>query len=165
VVGDLRQGGEEYARRLLSRIKPARPKNQVVLELFTPAPESYFQMVAEAFPNFNFETSPESHDEKVRRATGKFYSNGGMEKSIRYALDHGCSKFDVFFMIGLRADSGIGPGTLDCDTCEDLRPAPGPHLSLAPFLDPGCIAFEASGWDAGFLQNPGGYRKALLAPS
>ncbi|HSR13909.1 MAG TPA: cobalamin-dependent protein, partial [Thermodesulfobacteriota bacterium] len=79
VVGDLRQGGEEYVRTLLSRVRPARPKNQVVLELFTPAPESYFRAVAEAFPNFNFETSPESHDEEVRRATGKFYSNEDME--------------------------------------------------------------------------------------
>jgi B12-binding domain/radical SAM domain protein len=171
VVGDLRQGGEEYARRLLSRIKPVRPKNQVVLELFTPAPESYFQMVAEAFPNFNFETSPESHDEKVRRATGKSYSNGAMEKSIRYALDHGCSKFDVFFMIGLPEQT---PASVleTLDYCEYLLKTfdrrLNPFISpLAPFLDPGCIAFEKAdevGYRV-FCKTLEDYRKALLAPS
>jgi len=171
VVGDLRQGGEEYARQLLSRIKPVRPKNQVVLELFTPAPETYFQMVAEAFPNFNFETSPESHDEKVRRATGKFYSNGAMEKSIRYALDHGCSKFDVFFMIGLPEQT---PASVleTLDYCEYLLKTfdrrLNPFISpLAPFLDPGCIAFEKAdevGYRV-FCKTLEDYRKALLAPS
>lgn len=171
VVGDLRQGGEDYARRLLSRIKPARPKNQVVLELFTPAPESYFQMVAEAFPNFNFETSPESHDEEVRRATGKFYSNEQMERSIRYALDHGCSKFDVFFMIGLPRQT---PASVleTMDYCEYLLKAFDRRLSpfispLAPFLDPGCIAFEKAdevGYRV-FCKTLEDYRKALLAPS
>ncbi len=171
VVGDLRQAGEEYARRLLSRIKPVRPKNQVVLELFTPAPESYFQMVAEAFPNFNFETSPESHDEQVRRATGKFYSNGAMEKSIRYALDHGCSKFDVFFMIGLPEQT---PASVleTLDYCEYLLKTfdrrLNPFISpLAPFLDPGCIAFEKAdevGYRV-FCKTLEDYRKALLAPS
>ncbi len=171
VVGDLRQGGEEYARRLLSRIKPVRPKNQVVLELFTPAPESYFQMVAEAFPNFNFETSPESHDGEVRRATGKFYSNEQMEKSIRYALDHGCSKFDVFFMIGLPQQT---PASVleTLDYCEYLLKTFGRRLNpfispLAPFLDPGCIAFEKAdevGYRV-FCKTLEDYRKALLAPS
>jgi B12-binding domain/radical SAM domain protein len=171
VVGDLRQGGEQYARRLLSRIKPVRPKNQVVLELFTPAPESYFQMVAEAFPNFNFETSPESHDEQVRRATGKFYSNEAMEKSIRYAMDRGCSKFDVFFMIGLPEQT---PASVleTLDYCEYLLKTFGRRLNpfispLAPFLDPGCIAYEKAD-EAGyrvFCKNLEDYRKALLAPS
>jgi B12-binding domain/radical SAM domain protein len=171
VVGDLRQGGEEYARRLLSRIKPVRPKNQVVLELFTPAAESYFQMVREAFPNFNFETSPESHDEKVRRATGKFYSNGAMEKSIGHALDHGCSKFDVFFMIGLPQQT---PASVleTLDYCEYLLKTFGRRLNpfispLAPFLDPGCIAFEKAdevGYRV-FGKTLEDYRRALLAPS
>lgn len=171
VVGDLRQAGESYGQTLLSRIRPVRPKNQVVLELFTPAAESYFQMVAEAFPNFNFETSPESHDEKVRRATGKFYTNEEMEKSIRFALDSGCSKFDVFFMIGLPQQT---PASVmeTIDYCEYLMKTFGRRLNpfispLAPFLDPGSIAFEKAdevGYRV-FCKNLEDYRKALLAPS
>ena len=171
VVGDLRQAGESYGQTLLSRIRPVRPKNQVVLELFTPAAESYFQIVAEAFPNFNFETSPESHDEKVRRATGKFYTNEEMEKSIRFALDSGCSKFDVFFMIGLPQQT---PASVmeTIDYCEYLMKTFGRRLNpfispLAPFLDPGSIAFEKAdevGYRV-FCKNLEDYRKALLAPS
>ena len=171
VVGDLGQAGEDYARILLSRIRAVRPKNQVVLELFGPAPDSYFQMVAEAFPNFNFETSPESHDERVRRATGKFYTNEEMEKSIRFALDHGCSKFDVFFMIGLPQQT---PASVmeTIDYCEYLMKAFGPRLNpfispLAPFLDPGSIAFEKAD-EVGYhvtCRTLEDYRKALLAPS
>jgi B12-binding domain/radical SAM domain protein len=171
VVGDLRQAGDDYARRLLDRIRPVRPKNQVVLELFTPAPKSYFLMVAEAFPHFNFEISPESHDEKVRRATGKFYSNKEMEESIRCALDQGCAKFDVFFMIGLPQQT---PASVmeTMDYCEVLLETfdrrLNPFISpLAPFLDPGCIAFEKAdelGYRI-FCKTLEDYRQALLAPS
>ena len=156
---------------LLSRVGRTRPKNQVVLELFTPAPESYFRMVAEAFPNFNFETSPESHDEAVRRATGKFYSNEDMERSIRSALDNGCSKFDVFFMIGLPRQT---PASVleTIDYCEHLMKTfdrrLNPFISpLAPFLDPGSIAFEKAD-EVGYrvsCKTLEDYRKALLAPS
>ncbi len=171
VVGDLRQAGGTYAETLLSRVRRARPRNQVVLELFTPAPESYFRAVAEAFPNFNFETSPESHDEAVRRATGKFYSNQEMEQSIRSALDNGCSKFDVFFMIGLPRQT---PASVleTIDYCEHLMKTFGRRLNpfispLAPFLDPGSIAFEKAD-EVGYrvsCKTLEDYRKALLAPS
>lgn len=171
VVGDLRQGGEDYARRLLSRVRPVRPNNQVVLELFTPAPESYFRMVADAFPNFNFETSPESHDGEIRRATGKYYSNEQMERSIRYALDCGCSKFDVFFMIGLPRQTPVSV-LKTLDYCEYLLKTfdrrLNPFISpLAPFLDPGCIAFEKAdevGYRV-FCKTLEDHRRALLAPS
>lgn len=171
VVGDLRQAGEEYARTVLSNLRRAQPRNQVVLELFTPAPESFFREVAEALPHFNFEISPESHDEGVRRASGKFYTNDEMEKSIRWALDQGCSKFDVFFMIGLPQQT---PASVmeTIDYCEHLMKSfdrrLNPFISpLAPFLDPGSIAFEKAG-EVGyrvFLKTLEDYRKALLAPS
>jgi B12-binding domain/radical SAM domain protein len=171
VVGDLRQAGEDYARAVLSQIRPVRPKNQVILELFTPAPESYFQEVSEALPHFNFEISPESHDGQVRRASGKFYTNEEMEKSIRSALDHGCSKFDVFFMIGLPHQT-LSSVMETIDYCEYLMKTFGrrvnPFISpLAPFLDPGSIAFEKAG-EMGyrvFSKTLEDYRKALLAPS
>ena len=171
MVGDLRQAGEAYASAVLSGLKAVRPRNPVVLELFTPAPESYFQEVAEAFPNFNFEISPESHDEDVRRASGKFYGNEAMEHSIRFALDHGCSKFDVFFMIGVPRQT---PGSVmeTIDYCGHLLQTFGRRLNpfispLAPFLDPGSIAFEKAeevGYRI-FCKTLEDYRQALLAPS
>ncbi len=171
VVGDLRQAGDAYADAVLSALRPHRPKNQVVLELFTPAPASFFKKVAEAFPHFNFEISPESHDEKVRRATGKFYSSEEMEQSIRFALDQGGSKFDIFFMIGLPEQT---PDSVmeTIDYCEGLMRKfdrrMNPLISpLAPFLDPGSIAFEKAdrvGYRR-FCNTLEDHRRALLAPS
>ena len=171
IVGDLRQPGEDYAREIFSRLRPLRPKNQVVLELFTPAPESYFREVAEIFPNFNFETSPESHDPEIRHASGKFYTNDEMEDSIRGALAHGCSKFDVFFMIGLPQQTPASVGDT-IDYCEHLMKTfqrrLNPFISpLAPFLDPGSIAFEKTE-ETGYrvlYKKLEDYRQALLAAS
>ena len=171
VVGDLRQAGNPYARTVLSQIRREQPRNQVVLELFTPAPEEYFREVGEAFPHFNFEISPESHDEEVRRASGKFYTNAEMEKTISAALKRGCAKFDVFFMIGLpRQTSASVMETIDY--CEHLMKTfdkrVNPFISpLAPFLDPGSIAFENAdelGYKV-FYKTLKDYRHALLAPS
>jgi B12-binding domain/radical SAM domain protein len=171
VVGDLRQAGNPYAHAVLSRIRQEQPRNPVVLELFTPAPEEYFREVAEAFPNFNFEISPESHDEEIRRASGKFYTNPEMEKTIDSALKRGCAKFDVFFMIGLpRQTSASVMETIDY--CEHLMKTfdkrVNPFISpLAPFLDPGSVAFENAdklGYKV-FCKTLEDYRRALLAPS
>lgn len=171
IVGDLRQAGLEYAQQILAPIKRVRPRNQVVLELFTPAAESYFKEVAEAFPHFNFEISPESHDEKIRQATGKFYTNEEMEKTIQYALSNGCSKFDVFFMIGLPQQTT--ESVMETIAyCEYLMQKFGRRLNLfisplAPFLDPGSLAFEKAdelGYRI-FWRTLEDYRQALLGPS
>jgi len=171
VVGDLRQAGDAYARAVLSGLQAVRPRNPVVLELFTPAPESYFKEVAAALPNFNFEISPESHDEDVRRASGKFYGNEDLENSIRFALDQGCSKFDVFFMIGIPRQT-VRSVMETIDYCGHLLKTFGRRLNpfispLAPFLDPGSIAFENAeevGYRV-FCKTLEDYRQALLAPS
>lgn len=171
VVGDLRQAGEDYASVVLSLLGRVRPKNQVVLELFTGAPEGFFREVGKALPNFNFEISPESHNEGIRRASGKSYTNEEMENSIRFALDHGCSKFDVFFMIGLPRQTAAS--VLETvEYCEYLMRTFGRRLNpfispLAPFLDPGSIAFERAeevGYRV-FYKTLEDYRQALLAPS
>ena len=94
-----------------------------------------------------------------------------MEKSIRFALDHGCSKFDVFFMIGLPQQT---PASVmeTIDYCEYLMKTfdrrLNPFISpLAPFLDPGSMAFEKAD-EVGYrvsCKTLEDYRRALLAPS
>ncbi|MBD3290271.1 radical SAM protein, partial [candidate division KSB1 bacterium] len=146
IVGDLNQPGAEYADAVLSGLKKLNLKNQMVLEFFDAANRSYYEKVAAAFENFNFEISPESHDETIRRKCGKLYSNEDMENNIQYALESGCQKFDVFFMIGVAgqaADSVLET----VDYCKYLLQKFGTRVvpfiaPLAPFLDPGSIAFE-----------------------
>ncbi len=146
IIGDLNQPGKEYADNVLSGLKKLNLKNQMVLEFFNAADRSYYEKVAEAFENFNFEISPESHDENIRRKCGKLYTNEAMENNIQFAMDLGCQKFDVFFMIGI---SGQTPESVmqTVDYCEYLLQKFGKRVvpfvaPLAPFLDPGSIAFE-----------------------
>jgi B12-binding domain/radical SAM domain protein len=171
VVGDLRQAGEDYARILLEYLEKVKPANQIVLELFTPAPKKYFEMVARAIPNFNFEFSPESHLEEVRRSSGKTYSNAALEETIGNALECGCKKFDLFFMFGLpyqTPEKALGT----VDYCEELLKKFGTRLNpfispLAPFIDPGSLAYEESdkfGYKI-FYRTLEEHRQALVEPS
>ena len=171
VVGDLRQPGDEYAAAICEGLRPLRFENRLVLELFEPAPEAYFKQIATSIRHFNFEISPESHDEKVRRASGKFYSNQDMEASIKAALDQGCEKFDIFFMIGVPQQT-FQSVMETIDYCEYLMQHYDTRLNLfisplAPFIDPGSIAYEESekvGYRI-FCRTLEEHRRALLAPS
>lgn len=171
VVGDLRQGGEDYARTLLSHLEKVQPENQIVLELFTPAPKAYFEMVARAIPHFNFEFSPESHLEEVRRSSGKTYSNAQLEETIGNALECGCQKFDLFFMFGLPYQTPE-KALATVDYCKELIQKFGAKLNpfvspLAPFIDPGSLAYEASdkfGYKI-FCRTLEEHRQALVKPS
>lgn len=146
LVGDLMQGGKDFALQTLELISHLNPKNHLVLELFSPAPREFFQRVASSFDNFDFQVSPETHDEEIREIIGKPYSNEELERNIVWALEEGSKKVDVFFMIGL-------PGqTRDSvmetvEYCTELLRKFGPRLNpsigpLAPFIDPECAYFR-----------------------
>jgi radical SAM superfamily enzyme YgiQ (UPF0313 family) len=131
--------------------------------------------VAEAIPNFNIQISPESHDETIRKRFGRPYGNTALERMIADALDLGCQRFDLFFMIGLPGQTSQSVR----DTigyCRILlerfgRDHPGwlhPYISpLAPFLDPGSRVFEEPekyGYRL-FSRTLEEHRRALTAPS
>lgn len=146
VVGDIRQAGDEYAHTLLDLLKGARIKNNVVLELFDSAPRAYFSEVSQALHNFNFQMSPETHDEALRKLAGKSYTNEEIESCIKWALDAGCRKFDVFFMIGIPGQtrqSVMSTVEYAGYLMERFGSRVVPFISpLAPFLDPGSIYYE-----------------------
>jgi hypothetical protein len=175
VLGDIRQAGMEQAERFLKAIEGF--DGQLMLEFFGPASRDFLQKLGKAAPNFVLEISPESHDEEVRRTFGRPYSNEELEDTIGYALEAGCQRLDLFFMIGLaRQTYQTVMGTVDY--CEHLlrrfnKPADRtsyvhPFISpLAPFLDPGSQAFEepeAHGYRL-FHRSLEEHRQALLQPS
>jgi hypothetical protein len=91
--------------------------------------------------------SPETHDERVRRAQGKPYTNAGLEKSAENFLDAGCGRFDLFYMIGLPLQTKESVDETVKYTEALYKRFNGKRLfpfisPLAPFLDPGGIAFE-----------------------
>lgn len=146
VLGDIRQAGMDYARRFLRAIQGYQ--GEVIIEFFTPAPRSFLEEVAAALPNFVMEVSLESHDPRVRELTGKPYPGRRMEETMQAALDVGCKRLDIFFMIGLPGqDYQSVMETIDY--CGDLlRQNDGdkrlwPFISpMAPFLDPGSLGYE-----------------------
>lgn len=149
IIGDLFQNGPEYGEEVLFLLKKERIKNSFVFEFFNPPGREHVKMIREAAENFNVELSPESHDEKVRHAFGRPYTNESMERFIETLIEHGCRRIDLFFMVGLPYQDH--QSCLDtADYCDRLlaRLAPSrvatPFISpLAPFVDPGSMVFES----------------------
>ena len=173
VLGDIRQPGPEYTDRFLNAISGW--KKQVFIELFDAADREFFQKVSRSIPNFTLEISMESHDEEVRRAFGRPYSNEQIERTIDYALDAGCQRLDLFFMTGLKKQTYQSVmETVDYSRSLLSHYAKKgekrviPFISpLAPFLDPGSQAFEEpekNGYRL-FARTLEEHRQALLAPS
>jgi B12-binding domain/radical SAM domain protein len=173
ILGDIRQPGEEYADRFLRAIHGYQ--GPVIVELFGAADRAFIDRVAEAMPNWTLEISLESHDDEVRRAFGRRYTNAEVEPTMRYALEAGVKRLDVFFMIGLpKQDYQSVMGTVDyCEyLMRDLDPGPQrrliPFISpLAPFLDPGSPVFENPeryGYRF-FARTLEEHRQALIQPS
>lgn len=170
VIGDILQPGDDYARELLGLLGRISPRNHIVLELFKPAPRWFFRDAGSHLPSFDLEISPESHDETVRLAAGKRYTNVEMEENIAWALQSGCGKVDVFFMVGLEGQTRAS--VMDTvEYCAGLLDRHGTRVNpligpLAPFLDPGSLNHadaESHGYRV-LLNSFEEYRSALLEP-
>lgn len=149
IVGDLRQQSQDYADRFLRECKERRIKNHVVIELFNGAGDEYFQKIDRSLEGgWSIEFSPDSHDEKVRLALGKGYTNDAIERTIPAAFRNGCFRLDLFYMNGLpyqdresamdsvRASRRLW-GSVGRDDGLFIYNAP-----FAPFVDPGSRVFE-----------------------
>lgn len=172
ILGDILQAGEDYAYQVLELLGRERAKNQLILELFGPAPPELLKKMGKACPGFCLEISPESHDPEIRKACGRDYSTDALEATVESALEAGCSRMDIFFMFGLpRQTPQSVMDTVDycghlMDKFRDKRvftfTAP-----LAPFLDPGSLAFENPeryGYRL-LMRSLEEHRQALEAPS
>jgi len=176
ILGDLLQAGAEHADRFLHALKRQRIANHIAFEFFFPPTREFLEAAAEAVPRFNIQMSPESHDERVRRAFGRAYDNATLERSVRDAFECGCRRFDVFFMIGIpeQTTESVRATIAYCAELMRRSRAQGhggklhPYISpLAPFLDPGSEAFEnpeRHGYRL-FCRTLEEHRQALLAPS
>lgn len=173
IIGDIRQQGEDYAEELLQNVKKQGIKGSIILELFAPADKSFFQKVQKSIPNYDIQMSPESHDEQVRRAFGKGWGNQDVENTIEFALESGCQRFDLFFMIGLPKQDYRSVMDTVAYSRALLKEFNGqgklhPHISpLAPFIDPGSKVYEhaeAYGYRL-FYRTLEEHRQALLSPT
>jgi B12-binding domain/radical SAM domain protein len=148
LIGDLRMAGSAHASEVLERLRAARLPNEIIIELFSAPPPEYLREIDRCVPNWSIEFSPESHDQVVRNAQeGEAdYTTEAMEAMITEALRLRCSRFDVFFMIGLPGQTLESVrGTVDY--CERLFQLGDKRLScfispMGPFIDPGSRGFE-----------------------
>ncbi len=149
VIGDIRQGGQQYVDELLERVAALKPGNELVFELFWKADEEFFRQIERHVPRYSLEVTLESGDEELRRANGKFAcSNTEFLATVKAALAHGCRKLDLFFMVGIphqTPESAVG----NIAFCDEIYQACGGDkrifyfvAPLAPFLDPASRAFE-----------------------
>ncbi len=173
ILGDLCQPGDSYANKVLDLLEKTKVKNQIILELFNPAPGELMHRMGQVCPKFCLEITPESHDPEVRKAAGKNYTNQSLEQTIGDALDAGCGRVDIFFMIGLPKQTAQSVmETIDyCGyLLEKFKGYKRLFLFIAPlspFLDPGSPAFEQPERYGYHLQfrTLKEHRQALLSPS
>ncbi|MDR3522261.1 MAG: TIGR04190 family B12-binding domain/radical SAM domain protein [Acidocella sp.] len=148
IVGDLLQAGPDYARAILGELRDAKINNEIVFEFFTVPPLWFLEEIAASVRHWSIEFSPESHDQAVREAQGGEgeYDNATMEAMFTEALRLGCSRLDIFFMIGLPTQTHASV-MASIDYCEHLFSLGDPRLScfispMGPFIDPGSRGFE-----------------------
>ncbi len=150
-LNDILMGGKDHFSRIMDALRPMKIKSEAMFEFFQPPSREVLEELASAFPRFSIEISPESHDAEVRKAFGRPYDNVSLERFIQDADAVGCNRLDLFFMTGLpkqTMESVLGT----VDYCRDLLSSVSgsmrlmPIISpLAPFLDPGSMAFENPG--------------------
>lgn len=149
VLNDFRMAGPNYTEEFLSLLKKEDIRNELVFELFFPAGDEFFSRLAEAVPKYSIEITLESHLERIRRFNGKLpVSNEKIERTLESALRYNCRKIDIFFMTGIPKQT-YEDAVSAVDYCRYLLDRfPGEKrlcffiAPLAPFLDPGCPAFE-----------------------
>ena len=149
VVGDIRQHGDDYAERFLKEAKERKIKNHVVIELFNGAGDDHFSKLDKAFDGgWSIEFSPDSHDEEVRSALGKGYTNAAIEASVGSAFRNGCTRFDLFYMTGLpfqTRESALDSAKASKKLWNLVKKDDGLFIynaPFAPFVDPGSRVFE-----------------------
>ncbi|MGO9930259.1 MAG: TIGR04190 family B12-binding domain/radical SAM domain protein [Steroidobacteraceae bacterium] len=148
LVGDLLMAGPEHAAEVLERLSRAALPNEVVFEFFALPPAWFLRDIDKCVRHWSMEFSPESHSQAVRDAQeGEAgYTTEDMESIIKEAVRLRCSRIDIFFMIGLPAQT---PQSVrdTVEYCGHLFQLGDNRLScfispMGPFIDPGSRGFE-----------------------
>jgi B12-binding domain/radical SAM domain protein len=148
LVGDLLMAGPEHAAEVLERLSVANLSNEIVFEFFALPPAKFLQDIDRCVRHWSMEFSPESHEQAVRDAQEgeSGYTTEDMEGIIREAVRLRCTRIDIFFMIGLPAQTAASVRDT-VEYCGHLFQLGDKRLScfispMGPFIDPGSRGFE-----------------------
>jgi B12-binding domain/radical SAM domain protein len=174
LLNDIRQGGSCYLDEFFQGLEKLNVKDEIVFELFQSAGDEFFKRIRRATPKYSIELTLESGDEDLRRLNGKLpCSNAKIIDTLKSALNNGCSKIDLFFMVGIPSQD-YESAMRNIDFCKMIHRECGgdPRISyfvapLSPFLDPASPAFENPeqfGYKK-FCHTLEDFRQAMLQPS
>jgi B12-binding domain/radical SAM domain protein len=147
LVGDLNDGGPQYAHTVVDALARSGVRNRIVFEFFQPPPTEFLARADASLPHWGAELSPESHDEAVRARLGKArYTNAELEAGIDAILRLRCEQLDLFYMIGLPGQSYTSV-MQTVDGIEAIfrrfdRRVSAFITPMGPFIDPGSVGFE-----------------------
>jgi B12-binding domain/radical SAM domain protein len=148
LVGDLLMAGPAHAAEVLERLREADLPNTIVFEFFALPPVSFLRDIDRCVRHWSLEFSPESHEQSVRDAQEgeSGYTTGDMEAIIKEAVRLRCVRIDIFFMIGLPAQTSASVRET-VEYCGRLFELGDKRLScfispMGPFIDPGSRGFE-----------------------
>ena len=149
VLNDFLQAGPEYTKQFVEGLNRINLKNPIGFEFFRPPNEEFYEFLDANLNDYSVEISVESHDDGVRAAFGKkHYTMQQIEDTVVSALKNGCSRFDLYFMTGIPSQTAASVRETS-DYVKHLYEVVGNDKRLlcftspmAPFLDPGSIAFD-----------------------
>jgi B12-binding domain/radical SAM domain protein len=148
LVGDLLMAGQEHAAEVLERLSEANLGNEIVFEFFALPPAAFLRDIDRCVRHWSMEFSPESHSQTVRDAQEgeSGYTTEDMEAIIKEAVRLRCTRIDIFFMIGLPAQTAASVRDT-VEYCGRLFQMGDKRLScfispMGPFIDPGSRGFE-----------------------
>ncbi|RLG54034.1 MAG: TIGR04190 family B12-binding domain/radical SAM domain protein [Thermoproteota archaeon] len=148
ILADIRLGGRERAERIIQELKAIDVGNDLMLEFFFPVNRSLLQQLSRLGDNVYIQISPETQIERVRYSYGRLYKNKSLEKMVNNSIKLGIKRVDLYFMTGLplqTAEDAVGVAKYfeyllnENDALGKLEAFTAP---LAPFIDPGSVAFE-----------------------
>jgi B12-binding domain/radical SAM domain protein len=175
LVGDVQAGGPEYIDRFLNALSKYKLKNMVVFEFWQLPPAEIFERISKAVANWSFEISCESQCESIRKKFGKaIFTNDQFKQSIKDGLRAGAQRADVYMMTGIPFQSKDSIMEIP-DFVEYLYDGLNGERKkllcfaapLAPFVDPGSLAFEKPEMYGYTLARKSleDHRQAMTAPS
>lgn len=149
VLNDFLQAGRDYTAEFIRGLQKIKLRNPIGFEFFKPPAEEFYSFLNEHLDDYSVEISIESHDDEVRKAFGKsHYTTEQVEESIQAALRNGCSRFDLYMMTGIPAQTAESvlqtPAYVESlyekvDNDKRLLCFSSP---MAPFLDPGSLVYD-----------------------
>ena len=146
ILNDIFVLGHKWVESLAREVRERGIDTKFFFEVFKPLNSVETRLLASIPGASVVEISPETHDENLRTRFGKPYTNNELEKFLENAIKAGFERVDVYFMIGIPFqtwDSCIETTTYAIKLAKQYSPKLKVFIApMAPFLDPGSIAFE-----------------------